>query len=71
MGTSINGVPVGGGGGSLPATPAAALLDASAPSTIVTLDGSGVGTASTPAATRALLDLQSSPTLTEIGRAHV
>ncbi len=41
-----------GGGASLPTTPAAALLDPGAPSTIVALDGSGVGAGLTYAATR-------------------
>jgi hypothetical protein len=47
MPTSINGA--SGGGASLPATPAAALLDAGAPSTIVVLDASGVGEGLPPA----------------------
>lgn len=48
MGYSINGT-TPGGGASLPTTPAGALLDASRPNQIVTLDGSGAGTGTTVA----------------------
>ena len=48
---SAPGLPLAGGSGgaSLPATPAAALLDAGSPSTIVVLDASGVGEGLPPA----------------------
>ncbi len=54
---SINGTEVGasGGGSSLPATPADALLDVASPSTFVVLDPAGVGAAITPADARAAL----------------
>lgn len=45
-GVIINGVS-GGGGASLPDTPANVLLDASAPNKVVVLDGSGAGTTGT------------------------
>lgn len=48
--------PGGGGGATLPAAPAAVLLDAGAPSTIVGLNSSGVGTALSASASRAAMD---------------
>ena len=45
----------GGGGASLPATPAAALLDVASPSTFVVLDPAGVGTSISAADARAAL----------------
>ena len=53
--------PGGGGGSSGPTTPAAALLDPGAPSTIVALDGSGVGTELSYAATRTAIDVAQAP----------
>lgn len=52
MSASLNGSPVGGGGASLPATPAAALLDAASPSTVLGLNASGVGEALSASAAR-------------------
>lgn len=46
-GVIINGESGGGGGASLPDTPANVLLDASAPNKVVVLDGSGAGTTGT------------------------
>ena len=61
MPASYGGSGGSGGGASLPTTPAAALLDAGAPSTIVALDGSGVGTELTYAATRTAIDAAQAP----------
>lgn len=56
MAIYINGVNIdGGGGASLPGTPADVLEDASAPDTFVGLDSAGRGTAMTPAQASALL----------------
>lgn len=47
----------GGGGGSLPDTPVAVLLDAASPNTFVALDGTGAGESLQPAAAQSLLEL--------------
>ena len=47
----------GGGGASLPATPAAALLDVASPSTFVVLDPAGIGTSISVADARAAMGL--------------
>lgn len=57
MNVYIDGVLQGGGGGSLPDTPVAVLLDASAPDTFVGLDGTGAGQALTPSGARTGLSM--------------
>jgi len=60
----VNDVEVGGGGATLPDDPAAVLLDAGNPSTIVGLDAAGVGAALTQATARQLLGLATVAPLT-------
>ena len=64
MGSAINGVPVGGGGGStLPVSNPADLLAGATPSNIVATDASGNGTLLTPAQGRAALFPTITPSL--------
>lgn len=54
----VSGAPIyGGGGASLPATPASALLDAGSPSTMVGLNSSGVGEALSASSARSRMGL--------------
>lgn len=63
MNVYINGQLQGGGGGSLPDTPASVLLDAASPNTFVGLDGTGAGQALTPSASLTRLGLVDTPSL--------